>query len=159
MGAGDLSMQDYARDLNLLDFCATVSMETLGLFFSGPDLDDFEHILSIWKAGYFRPKRSLLIFNEHLVPQGRTPMGAFDAITTRPDFLEMSKAGMETIMMPRLPCLDLMRRSGISFMDATAGRSGKDGKPLDPVRQFMIKQWIAKIQTQLAEIGATEWVP
>ena len=159
MGAGDMTMREYARDLNLLDFCESVGMQSLGLFFSGPDMDDFEHLVSIWKSGYFRPKRSLLFFNEHLVPQGRTSLGAFDAIMARPDFAEMSEAGMEMIMLSRLPCLDLMRSLGLGFIDAAAGRKGKEGKPLDPVRQFMVKQWIAKIEAQFWEVGATEWVP
>lgn len=159
MGAGDRTVQDYVRDMDLVELCLAVGREPLGLFFSGPDMDDFEHILSIWRAGYFRPQRSLLVLNEHLVPQGRTPLGAFDAIMSRPEFLELAQDGMETIMLPRLPCLDAMRQAGLGFMDAAAGRPGLKGVPLDPVRQFMVKQWIAKVLANLARVGATEWMP
>ena len=159
MGAGDKTMQDYARDLDILKFCASVGMQTLGLFFSGLDMEDFEHVVSIWKAGYFRPKRSIMILNEHLVPQGRTPHGSFDAITSSAEFLEMSDAGVELIMLPRLPCLHVMRRAGLGFMDAASGRCARDGAPFDPVRQFMVKQWLEKFEAQIAEAGAAGWLP
>lgn len=159
MGGGDRTVQDYVRDLDLVSFCASVGMQPLGLFCSGPDMDDFEHVLSIWRAGYFRPRRSLLIFNEHLIPQGRTASGAFDAILARPEFLELGKDGMEVVFLPRLPCLEVMRQAGLGFVDAAAGVVGNKGVPLDPVRQFMVKQWIGKVLASIAAANATSWLP
>ena len=159
MGGGDRTVQDYVREMDLVELCTAIDRLSLGLFFCGPDMDDFDHIVSIWRAGYFRPTRSLLVFNEHLVPQGRTAFGAFDAIMARPEFLELVDGGMEMIMLPRLPCLEVMRQAGLGFVDAAAGRPGIKGVPLDPVRQFMVKQWIAKVLANLERVGATEWMP
>lgn len=157
LGGGDRVLQEYGLDFNLVDFCESQGMQPLGLFFCGPEMDDFEHILRIWRAGYFRSQRSVLVLNEHLVPSGRTPAGAFDQIRSRPELKEMIAEGLSPMKVPRLPCMSHVRASGLSFLDAARG--GKEGIALDPVRQFMVEQWIKKIQAEFARIGATEWLP
>jgi hypothetical protein len=159
LGGGDRVMQEYGHDLALVEFCAAQGANPLGLFFAGPELDDFEHVLAIWRAGYFRPRRSVLVFNEYLVPQGRTPQGAFNRIMEQPGYTEMTDGGMRPIFLPRLPCMEEMRNAGLSFVDAAAGKPGASGKPLGPVRQFMVKQWISKIRGEFERIKATEWLP
>ena len=159
MGGGDRAMQEYCRDLGLVELCEAHDMEALALYLCGPEMDDFDHVVAIWKDGLFRPKRSLLVFNEHLVPQGRTPSGAFDVIMARPEGKELFDAGMRTIIMPRLPCMREMREAGLGFFDAAAGRAGRDGKPLDPVRQFMVRQWLGKMRGQFENVGALQWLP
>ena len=159
LGGGDRVMQEYGHDLALVDFCEALGAHPLGLFFAGPELDDFDHVLAIWRAGYFRPSRSILIFNEHLVPQGRTPQGAFNRIMEQPGFKEMTDTGVRPIFFPRLPCMDEMRAAGLGFAAAASGKSGLAGTPLGPVRQFMVKQWVGKIQAELRRIRATEWLP
>ncbi|MDT8278847.1 hypothetical protein RQ734_22610 [Roseomonas mucosa] len=159
LGGGDRVMQEYGHDLALVDFCEAQGAQALGLFFSGPEVDDFEHVLAIWRAGYFRPRRSVLVFNEYLVPQGRTPHGAFARIMEQPGYGEMIDGGMRPMFLPRLPCMEEMRTAGLSFLDAVAGVSGTSGKPFGPVRQFMVKQWMDKIRGEFARIKATEWLP
>ncbi|MHB0671726.1 hypothetical protein [Roseomonas mucosa] len=159
LGGGDRVMQEYGHDLALVEFCEALGAHPLGLFFAGPELDDFEHVLAIWRAGYFRPRRSVLIFNEYLVPQGRTPHGAFNRIMAQPGYAEMTDAGVRPIFLPRLPCMEEVREAGLSFVDAAAGRVGPSGKPLGPLRQFIVRQWIDKIRGEFERIKATEWLP
>ena len=159
LGGGDRVLAEYGRDLGLVDFCDAAAIKPLALFVCGPDMDDFEHVLTIWKAGYFKTPHSVLVFNEHLVSQGRTPIGAFDAITARPEFQEMVIGGLEPIFMPRLPCMKEMRVAGLSFLDAVANKPGLDGKPLDPVRQFMVTTWHKKMVKAFDDAGASAWLP
>lgn len=159
LGGGDRVLSEYGRDLGLVEFCALAGIEPLALFMSGPEMDDFEHVLTIWQAGYFRPGRAVLVFNEHLVTQGRTPTGAFDAIMRRPEMDGMMAQGLRVIFMPRLPCMGEMRRAGLSFLDAVANKAGVDGKPLDPVRQFMVSSWHKRMLKELSEAGALDWLP
>lgn len=159
LGGGDRVMQEFGHDLALVEFCEAAGVHPLGLFISGPDLDDFEHVLAIWRAGYFRPARSVLVFNEHLVPQGKTPTGAFDRIMEQPGFAELVSGGVRPLFLPRLPCMEEMRAVGLGFVDAAAGRPGLGGKPLGPMRQFMVKKWIERVQTEFSRVGALEWLP
>jgi hypothetical protein len=159
LGGGDRVMQEYGHDLALVEFCEALGAHPLGLFFAGPELDDFEHVLAVWRAGYFRPTRSILVLNEHLVPQGRTPQGAFNRIMEQDGYKEMTDAGVRPIFLPRLPCMEEMRSAGLGFADAASGRPGLKGTPLGPVRQFMVKQWVGKIQAELKRIKALEWLP
>jgi hypothetical protein len=158
-GGGDRVMQDYGRELALVEMCETVGMEPLAVYVTGPEADDFEHILSIWRAGVFKPKRSLLILNEHLVPHGRSAAGAFDRITARPELSKMANEGLNVVVMPRLPCMTQVREAGLGFLDAMAGRSGKTGEPLDPVRQFMVAHWLKRLEAAFSEAGVLEWLP
>ena len=157
LGGGDRVLQEYGQDFGLVEFCESQGMQPLGLFFCGPEMDDFEHILRIWRAGYFRSSRSVLVFNEHLVPSGRTPAGAFDDIRARPELTELVEGGMRPMRVGRLPCMPQVRASGLTLLEAAG--SGRDGKVLDPVRQFMVKQWITKVQGEFERIGAAEWLP
>ena len=159
LGGGDRVLAEYGRDLGLVEFCEAAGVVALPLYVSGPDMDDFEHVLTIWRAGYFNTPHSVLVFNEHLIPQGRTPIGAFDAITARPEFQEMVEDGMEPIFMPRLPCMKEMRAAGLSFLDAMANKPGLNGKVLDPVRQFMVATWHKKMVKAFKDAGALEWLP
>jgi len=159
LGGGDRVMQEYGHDLALVDFCEENGAHPLGLFICGPEPDDFEHILGIWRAGYFRPKRSILVMNEHLVPAGRTPHGAFDATMGTPGFKEIVSQGARPMFLPRLPCMKEMRAAGLSFINAAAGNPGSSGNPLDPVRQFMVKQWVGKIAKEFDRIKVAGWLP
>lgn len=159
LGGGDRVLAEYGRDLALVDFCESAGIIPLALYFSGPEMDDFEHIHTIHETGYFRPQRAILVFNENLVPQGRTTMGAFEPILARPELTKMVGDGMEIVFMPRLPCMMEMRRAGLSFFDAAANKPGADGKPLDPVRQFMIKSWNDRLEAAFAKAGASSWLP
>ena len=159
LSGGDRAMQEYGRDLGVTELCQAHGFEPLGFFSCGPEMDDFDHVLSIWNQGYFRPKNSILILNEHLILQGRTPQGAFDPILARPELVDLMAAGMTPMFMPRLPCMGEMRRAGLSFLDAATGMPGPDGRPFDPVRQFMVRQFVSKVLGELGRIGALEWLP
>ncbi len=159
LGGGDRVLADYGRDLGLVEFCTAAGIEPLALFVSGPEMDDFEHVLTIWKAGYFRSRRSILVLNEHLVSGGRTPAGAFDAIMSRPEMAEMMAGGLVPLFMPRLPCMTEMRAAGLSFLDTMASKPGLTGKPLGPVRQFMVGTWHKKMLAAFEGVGALDWLP
>ena len=159
LGGGDRVLAEYGRDLGLVEFCETAGIQPLALFVSGPDMDDFEHVLTIWRAGYFRTAHSVLVFNEHLVGQGRTPAGAFDTILSRPEMKQMIMEGLVPLFMPRLPCMNEMRAAGLSFLDAVANKPGASGKPLDPVRQFMVTTWHKKMVAAFERAAASNWLP
>jgi hypothetical protein len=158
-GGGDRVMLEYGRELSLIKMCEEIGMAPLAVYVTGPDGDDFEHILSLWHSGIFRPKRSVLILNEHLVPNGRSPVGAFREIIGRPEMAEMAAEGLKVVVMPRLPCMTHVREAALSFLDAMAGEPSRKGTPLDPVRRFMVKQWLRRLEAGFLEVDAQDWLP
>lgn len=66
LGGGDRVMEEYGRDLALVEFCEANGFQPLGLFFCGPEESDLRHVLSLWRADYFRPRRSIIVFQEYL---------------------------------------------------------------------------------------------
>ena len=159
LGGGDRVLQEYGRDLQISEFCEAIGVKPLALYFTGPEPGDLDNVIATWKAGYFRPERSILVLNEYLVPQNRTVSGAFGPVLDHPAIAEMAEAGLRIVVMTRLPCLQEMRQAGLSFGDVAAGRVGNNGKPLDPVRQFMVTTWMRRMEEGFAKRGATEWLP
>ena len=159
LGGGDRVLSDYGQDLPLSTFCEAAEVACLPLYFSGPEKDDFDHIIAIHEAGYFKGRQAVLFLNESLVRAGKTPGGAFDPILSRPEIPGLERAGIRIIFVPRLPCMTEMRAAGLGFHDAASNKPGLNGKPMDPVRQFMVKHWLDRLEQQFADTGVAEWLP
>jgi hypothetical protein len=159
VGGGDRVLEEYGAELALVEVCETLGLAPLAVYSTGPDEDDFDHIARIWEAGMFRPTRAILFMNEHLIPHGRKPSGAFGTIIARPELQAMIEHGLALVSLPRLPCMPEIRESGLGFFDAMAGKPGRSGRPLGPVRQFMVKHWLRQLDEGFAEAGVREWLP
>jgi hypothetical protein len=159
LGAGDQVLAEFGRELALPEFCESVGVAPLSIYMIGPDVEDFEHVLTIARAGVFNTRRSLLVMNESLVRAGKTPRGAFDHILARPELEEMEEAGARIVMMPRILYFEQVRKAGLRFFDAAAGKRGKQGRPLDALAQFALKNWLDQMERQFQDIGVTEWLP
>lgn len=151
LGGGDRVLGEYGRDLALVEFCQETGAQPLALCFMGPDAADLEHVLTIVRAGYFRPGRMILVLNENLVPSHKSPAAAFEPIVARAEFAELVSAGAQPVYLPTLPCMDRIRQASLGFYSSDKG--------LDPVRAFMVRRWVARLESEVAKAGATEWLP
>lgn len=159
LGGGDRVLAEYGRDLAIPSFCEKRGFDPLALYFTGPDEDDFNHVLALYRSGHFAAKRVAVVLNAALVRAGLTPLLAFAPIRERPELAEMGKNGVRFLLMPVLPCMEHVRRSGLGFYDAADNKPGADGKPLDPVRQFMVESWLERVESAFSEAGVAEWLP
>jgi hypothetical protein len=159
LGGGDRLMQEIGKDLAFVDFCKENGIEPVALYFCGPDMDDFEHILSIWRAGYFRSPRGILFFSEFLVPNARTSVGAFEDIMARKEMIELIDGGIETVLVPRLAPIGKMRAAGLTFIEAAARKRGVDGKIFDLTRAFMIEYWMRTMEKSFTQVGVEDLLP
>jgi hypothetical protein len=158
LGGGDRVLAEHSQEMELPEFCESVGAEPLAIYMVGPERDDFEHVLSVVRAGYFRAPHAILVLNHSLVRAGKNAASAFDWLYRHPGFTEMSDVA-KTVVMPRLGCMDHMRAAGLSFYDAIDNRSGRDGLPLDPGRQFQVGVWVNKMEKQFHDLGIAEWLP
>lgn len=159
LGGGDRVMQEYGRDLGLVRFCARHGFTPVAFYTCGPDMDDFDHVLTVHRAGYFAPEASVLVFNQALVRAGQSAATAFAAIRARPEVAELQQAGMKMMLMPNLPCMPAVRAARLSFRGAAAGKAGADGKPFDPARAFMVEDWLDALEAAFADLGLEEFLP
>ena len=159
LGGGDRVLQEYGRDLLLAEFCAEYGIEPLALYFLGPEEEALRHVLSIWEAGYFRVRRTLLVLNEGVIREGRTMAGAFERTLSDPGLARMVEAGAVPVMMKRLPCMDLVRRSGLGFYGAASGMKGAAGRPLDPTYAFMVRKWLRDLDAERSVQTEAGWLP
>jgi hypothetical protein len=155
-GGGDRFMLEYGRDLRLVEFCARRDIDPLAVYVLGPEVEDLRHCLSIYEAGYFRPKRTLLVLNEGVIREGKTVVGAFKKTTSDPGFQRMLADGAVPMLMTRLPCMDLVKGGRLSFYEAATG--GGDN-PLDPVEEFMLSDWLEDLEAKRVKLGVADWLP
>jgi hypothetical protein len=159
IGGGNQALADNGHDLPMATFCEEAGIRLLPMYFCGPEKDDFDHIVAIHKARYFRSPQSILFLNESLMRVGQTAAEAFAALFRRPELKEMAAGGTKIIYIPRLPCLAAMREEGLGFYDAAANKPGKGGMPMSPTRQFMVKTWLKRLEQDFIETGVAEWLP
>jgi hypothetical protein len=157
LGGGDRMLQEYGRDLLLVEFCEEYVIEPLALYFLGPEEEDLKHVLAIWEAGYFRPRHTFLVMNEGVIREGRTMAGAFGRTLGDPGVAGMIAAGAVPVLMKRLACMDLVRKSGLGFYGAASGAKGTSGRPLDPTYAFMVRKWLRDLEGERA--AQAGWLP
>jgi hypothetical protein len=158
LGGGDRVLSEHSRAMALPDFCESFGWEPLAIYLIGPDLEDFEHVFKIFKAGYFKSSRAILIMNEALVRAGKNASGAFDQIADHPGYEEMN-AVVRHMSMPRLECMSALRASGLSFYEAISNKVGVDGKRLNLGQQFQVRTWLNQMEGKFTNLGIEEWLP
>lgn len=156
LGGGDRALLDFGRDLRLIEFCARRKIEPLAVYCLGPDEEDLAHISSIFEAGYFRPKRALLLMSEGVIRGSQHVSGAFDRTMDDPRFKAMIGAGARPITVNRLACMGLFKKENVSpgFYDAARGLAA-----LDPVQEFMVEDWCADLEAKRVKREVSEWLP
>lgn len=159
LGGGEAILRDYNEDTSLVEFCDEVGIESVGLFMCGADPADFDHVVGIWDSAHFRPRQSILVFNEFLAPPGRSALGAFDFVTKRPEFERLTDEGMNCLTIPRLVPMPAMRNAGLSFHEAIAGKPGRSGKPLGPMERHQVRKWVERLEDGLSAMQAERWLP
>lgn len=152
-GGGDRFMLEYGRDLRLVEFCERRGIEPLAIYVLGPEVEDLRHCLSIYEAGYFRPKRTILMLNEGVIREGRTVVGAFEQTTADPGFQRMVSDGAVPMLMTRLPCMDVIKERRLNFYEAATNGQ------LDPVEEFMLDDWLADLETKRQKFNVGDWLP
>lgn len=151
-GTENRVLQEFCRDLRLVEFCRRRGFGAVALYFLGPEAEDLRHVLSIWQGAYFRPERALLVLNEGVVRAGLTVEGAFKSTLVDPGAAEMVGQGVHPIFMRRLPCMDAVRKPGFGFYVAATGGV------LDPVEEFQTQDWLADLDAERARVGAGDWL-
>jgi hypothetical protein len=154
LGGGDRALMEFGRDLKLVEFCDRRGIDPLALYCLGPDKEDFAHVMSVYDGGYFRPKRSLLVFNEGVIRAGQTVVGAFEETMADHRLTRMLKdGGASPILLPRLASMSAVKATPRGFYAEVASGA------LDPVEEFMLEDWLAALESKRASAGVSGWLP
>ncbi len=157
LSGGDRVMQELVADLKLTGFCREFHIGLTNVVMFGPDLEDFHHAMDRIRSRDSRGERLIMVLNEGVIRVGQTPEGAFDGITSHPDFEATLEEGAEFMILPRLSCMQVLRERGISFYDAALGRPGRSGSKVPPTVQHMTKVWLASFEAAMNPMA--EWLP
>lgn len=142
LGGGDDLLNEYGRDLPLVEFCQDTGIAPLALLCLGPDLADLQHAAAIEASGAFAPERTIIVLNEGLVPVGRLADRAFAPVMEAKEFRSLVERGAQPVLMPRLPCIAEIDRRRLDFWAAAEGAKGADGTPIGPVQRSQTKAWL-----------------
>ena len=138
----------------MVAFCKKRGIEPLAVYYLGPDAEDMSHVSTIWRQGFFRPERCLLVLNEGIIRNGKSVVGAFERTTKSPEFEEIVKEGAKPILVNRLPVMDQVKATGKGFYAAASGEA-----QLDPVEEFMVETWVEDLMAKRDRIGVSSWLP
>jgi hypothetical protein len=158
-GGQDRAMADFIRDLDLSGFCREEVVQAVGVYVLGPDPDDLSHAISVRNARLLEGSGTILVLSEAIVKRNQTPESAFAPLYEAPAFGAWVKAGAVPVPVQNLACLGLLRDLELSLTAARQGRAGKDGKTLNRVEQFMVKDWFRRFEEEHEKAGALELLP
>ena len=159
LGGGERVMQEFVQDFPLSDYCDDFGVDLLPIFFLGPDIEDLNHVVQVMRTGALRSSHMLLVLNEGVIRAGQTPDGVFDPIVHHPDFQALLEDGVESVLLRKLHCLDVLRERRFGFYDAAYGRPDPSGKQASPTLQFTTKLWLTGFESQLSGLRSAERLP
>ena len=159
LSGGDRVMQEYVRDLALMDFCRDFGIEPTVAVYLGPDMEDFRHATQLLLSGEFSCDRILLVLNEGVIRQGQTTAGAFDPIQQHPSFERLVVDGARPMFVRRLTCMATLRERGLRFYDVMNQKPTQGTGKITPTLYHMTKTWLEGFERELAASSAAEWLP
>ena len=159
LSGGDRVMQEYVRDLPLMDFCRDFGIDPTVAVFLGPDMEDFRHAIQLLRSGEFRCERTMVVLNEGVIRHGQTTSGAFDPILGHPDFEAIVRDGARPVFVRRLTCMATLRERGLGFYDVLAGKPDKGGVKASPTLFHMTKTWIETFEREHEKARVAQWLP
>lgn len=159
LSGGDRVMQEYVRDLALMDFCRDFGIEPTVAVYLGPDMEDFRHATQLLLSGEFSCERILLVLNEGVIRQGQTTAGAFDPIQQHPDYERLEDQGARPMFVRRLTCMSALRDKDLRFYDVIDQKPATGSGKITPTLYHMTKTWLEGFERELADSGAAEWLP
>jgi hypothetical protein len=159
LSGGDRVMQEYVRDLALMEFCRDYGIDAAVAVYLGPDMEDFRHATQLLVSGEFKCDRTLLVLNEGVIRQGQTTAGAFDPIVEHRDFQELIGGGARLMFMRRLTCMSALKERGLRFYEVLDRRPGGTGAKISPTLAHMTKTWLENFERELEKFGVAEWLP
>ena len=160
LSGGDRVMQEYVRDLALMEFCRDFGIDATVAVYLGPDMEDFRHATQLLLSGDFQCDRTILVLNEGVIRQGQTVMGAFDAITEHVDFKRLIADGARFAFLRRLSCMATLKDRNLRFYDLVGNREAAVGLKVSPTLFHMTKMWLETFEREWSDLfNVLEWLP
>lgn len=159
LGGGDRIVQEFVQDLDLANFAERFEIVLVQAFFLGPDEEDFRHVLATIDDSQFDARRTILYLNSGVLRTSQDPASVFLPVTQHQQFKELEAAGIKTVSVPRIICLDEMRALGLSINDVLANRPGRNGRRAPPTMQIMVEDWNRKLEMQHRQTGVEDVLP
>jgi hypothetical protein len=152
LGGGDQALEAYARDLDLIEFCAEAGVRPVALYVLGPHEDDLRHVAAIEATGLFRPPRTIVAMNEHLA--GSNPARAFEPTRKSDAVKALKERGARLAFVPTLTSVRVVSEAGVSFYAAP----GRDS-PLSMVDRQRVKGWLRALEGEAGFGPVLDWLP
>jgi hypothetical protein len=149
LGGGDRTMEDYAREFPLVDFCQEHAIRLVVAYFVAPNADSLAPILTIEESGVFRGASTILVLNEGLVPLGMASDAAFAPVREHAGFRKVLDHA-RLVVMPKLACMTELERRRVSFFCPEPGKLG-------PMNAFLVNHWLKRMEEAFQPVR--QWLP
>ena len=159
LSGGDRVIQEYVRDLALMQFCRDFGVGVTVAVYLGPDMEDFRHATQLLTSGEFKCDRTLLVLNEGVIRMGQTTTAAFEPIMAQPGFVALTREGARSMFIRRLTCMSVLRERGLRFYDVLDRSPGSPGAGVSPTLHHMTKMWLFGFEREIEDSDVADWMP
>jgi len=156
LGGGDQVLKVWSRELDLAPFLESYGITPVALHFLGCEVDDLSYLRDIETVSGFRPKHTILVLNEGMVPTGRVSRTAFEPIVNHEVFREVIARGAKVTRMPRLVCMHEVESRRLSFADAEANAVKPGQAKIGPINKQLISRWRAEMENSFDSVD--QWI-
>jgi len=150
-------LKRVAREIGLVPFFDAHGIEPVAIHLLGPDRDDLAYLRDVEEGGLFAPKATIIVFNEGLVPAGRSVKAAFAPVLDNPILHAALARGAKAVYMPRLIPAHEVDERRLTFAAAVAGRIKEGQRQIGPYNRELIKNWLRAMEQNFAPVAG--WLP
>jgi hypothetical protein len=154
LGGGDLTLRQWARELDLAPFLAEQGIIPVLFHVVGADLDDLAYLRDLETV--FAPQHTAIVLNEGALPAGPSPAVAFEHTLNHPVLLAAVDRGAQLIRMPRLGCMRDVDRRRLLFQEAQDGAPKPGHERMGITARQTVAIWRRQMEAAFEPIQA--WI-
>lgn len=158
LGGGDTNLRRFAAEMDFRTWLPSIGIEPVAIHVMGASPDDCSALALAEEGGLLAFPKTILVFNEGIVPIGQSPTAAFSrAVQEQPIVRQTLERGARLCVMPRLGPLFEIEDRGLTFADAAANTAPSGIDPLGKWRAQQVTVWLRKMAENLSDVEG--WLP
>jgi len=158
MGGGDTNLRRLAAEMTFSTWLPSIGIDPVAIHVMGPSPDDCSALALAEEGGLLAFPKTILVFNEGIVPSGQSPTAAFSrAVQEQPVVRRTLERGARLCVMPRLGPLPDIEERGLTFADAAANMAPTGVAPLGVWRAQQVAVWLRRMAENFSNVEG--WLP
>ncbi len=139
VGGGHIALHQVIEETPLVDLMEDAGISLVVAYVLGPDAADIDYLDMLMNESRFHPRRSLIVLNEGLVPQGHNPITSFATTREHPVVVQAVERGGHIVSFPALKPMVEVTKRGLPYR--TLLNSFDKDRSITPFDMHRIRRW------------------